>query len=148
MRTIRAIVVSSIVAVSLLVMGIGLKSAEAGNICIDCDGDYVYDLTYVFQEGRYSVIGNIQGEDATCSGMAYVNSAGHVIIGLNTAWPWETGSYLDPTSVVYIDLTAGTYDITYFGASSSPRDNQGTAVIVPCGLTSETGPGGGQNNRD
>lgn len=146
MRTIRTIAILSIVAVSLLVMGFGPRAAEAGNICIDAG--YVYDLTYVPQEGRYNVIGYIQGMDATCSGMAYLNSAGHIIIGLNTAWKWEAGgSIYDPTSVVYIDLTAGTYDITYFGDSESARDFQGTASIVPCGLTSEAGLGGGQNDR-
>jgi hypothetical protein len=139
MRKIKAIVGSLVLAVSFMFMGPGLNVAEAGNICIQCSDDYTYNLNYVDHEGKWDVVGRIVGENALCSGTALVNPAGHIVIGLNTAWAWGTGGYTDPTSVVYMDLTAGTYDITYFGDSSGARNFQGTVSIVPCGTSMETG---------
>jgi len=145
MRNIKAIVGSLVLAVSFMFMGPGLNAAEAGNICIETSGDYTYNLNYVDHEGKWDMVGRIVGEDALCSGTALVNPAGHIVIGLNTVWPWGAG-YIDPTSVVYIDLTAGTYDTTYFGDSSGARNFQGTVSIVPCGTSLATGSRVGRNN--
>jgi hypothetical protein len=116
-----------ILAVSLLISGPAIK-AEAGEFCLSAG--YTYRITYTEHGGGWDITGYINnaGDPIPFAGSADVVD-GDIIIGLTTIWPWGTGFYIDPTSVVHINYSDGTYDSTYIPGN---RNFTGTISVVPC----------------
>ncbi|WP_455243569.1 hypothetical protein [Petrachloros mirabilis] len=146
----KNILLSLMLAFTMAFLGFGMGEAlGGGKLCLDLSGgEYDYMMSFDDVDGKWEVNGYLAygGTEqlATCSGTAYVNGAGDIIIGMNTVWAWTTGGYTDPTSVVYINLTDGTYDVTYIPLN---RAFQGTVAIIPCGTFGTTDGGTGNNNR-
>ncbi len=104
--------------------------ADAARICIEA-GSYVYDISYVPQDDTFDLHGHIVGEPATFSGTARV-VAGQLLVGLTTVWPWGSGDYADPSSVVWMNVTTGSTDTTYL---PSNRNVKGRVALVGCAAT-------------
>jgi len=119
-----------IVVAVVTAIGTHATVADAARICIQA-GDYVYDINYVPQEDTFDLHGHIAGHPTTFAGTARV-VAGQLLIGLTTVWPWGSGSYQDPTSVVWMNANTGTYDTTYIPAN---RNFKGSFAIVGCYAT-------------
>jgi hypothetical protein len=132
-------------ALIMLSASASMAAVTVSTLCVKPSSDQTYRLD-VGIAGDAIIVNGVRYStpNVPIAGSAFIKTDGTVVISFTSHFNWGSGSWVNPLGTATLTIGPGggslNYDITYFGATTTPYNYMGTFTVVTCPSSTEAAP--------